>query len=57
MGLKSFRNISKVGTLTEFAHYSNYSNDDDGADDLHDEYIDRHEWFIFTIKLVFGLTW
>lgn len=53
-GLKSFRNISKVGALVDFAPYSNYGLRTGDQDDQ--EYIDCHEWYNSRSKLEFGLT-
>ena len=52
-GLKSFRNISKIGVLADFVHYSNYLL---CADDRDDEYVDCHEWYSSQTRLEFGFT-
>ena len=49
-GLASFRNISKVGALVDFTHYSDYFLDE------HDQYTGCHDWYSSQSKLEFGLT-
>lgn len=50
--LKSFRNISNVGALTEFAYHSYYGLP---VDDKYDQYIECHEWHSSRSKREFRL--
>ena len=52
-GLKSFRNISKVSALVDFAHFSDYML---ATNDPQDDYTDGHEWYNTRSESEFGLT-
>ena len=51
-GLTSFRNISKVSAIVDFAHCSDYY---PCADNKNDENIDYHDWYSSRTKREFGL--
>ena len=52
-GFKSFPNISKVGVLVDFAHFSDYR---PHTNNRLDDYIDCHKWYNTLSELEFGLT-
>ena len=52
-GLNSFRNISKVSALVDFAHFSDYM---PHKNDRQDDYIYGHKWYNTRSESEFGLT-